>query len=140
MSMIGICPICYLSPCRCGDANAERAVSNPERSAKEEPSLLPPVRERETRSVCRICGMVENNINHVVVVGPAVIADAHHFEPIESMRETPETGSIPRCIGRYPAPGQRDEPFEVTYRCGLLAGHDGPHRAEIAEPTDQETP
>lgn len=32
-----------------------------------------------------------------------------------------------RCEGRYPVPGPRDEPFEVTYRCALLEGHDGPH-------------
>jgi hypothetical protein len=31
-----------------------------------------------------------------------------------------------RCDGRYPVPGPRDEPFPVTYRCGLTAGHDGP--------------
>ena len=33
-----------------------------------------------------------------------------------------------RCEGRYPVPGPRDEPFDVTYRCYLPEGHDGPHR------------
>lgn len=35
-----------------------------------------------------------------------------------------------RCEGRYPVPQTsppRDEPFEVTYRCALPTGHDGPH-------------
>jgi len=35
-----------------------------------------------------------------------------------------------RCEGRYSVPGTsppREEPFEVTYRCGLKAGHEGPH-------------
>ena len=35
-----------------------------------------------------------------------------------------------RCEGRYPVPQTsppRSEPFEVTYRCALLKGHDGPH-------------
>jgi hypothetical protein len=39
----------------------------------------------------------------------------------------------PRCEGRYPVPQTsppRDEPFEVTYRCALPAGHLGPHRSE----------
>lgn len=38
-----------------------------------------------------------------------------------------------RCEGRYPVPQTappRDEPFDVTYRCALLKGHDGPHRGE----------
>jgi hypothetical protein len=37
-----------------------------------------------------------------------------------------------RCEGRYPVPQTsppRDEPFEVTYRCALPKGHDGPHGA-----------
>ena len=32
-----------------------------------------------------------------------------------------------RCEGRYPVPGKRDEPFEVTYRCAKREGHAGPH-------------
>lgn len=35
-----------------------------------------------------------------------------------------------RCEGRYPVPQTappRDEPFPVTYRCGLPNGHGGPH-------------
>lgn len=35
-----------------------------------------------------------------------------------------------RCDGRYPVPQTsppRDEPFDVTYRCALPNGHDGPH-------------
>jgi hypothetical protein len=38
-----------------------------------------------------------------------------------------------RCEGRYPVPQTsppRDEPFDVTYRCALTNGHDGPHRLE----------
>ena len=35
-----------------------------------------------------------------------------------------------RCDGRYPVPGKRDEPFDVTYRCGRAPGHDGPHGPE----------
>ena len=38
-----------------------------------------------------------------------------------------------RCEGRYPVPQTsppRDEPFDVTYRCALDKGHDGPHGAE----------
>lgn len=38
-----------------------------------------------------------------------------------------------RCDGRYPVPATsppRDEPFDVTYRCSLPKGHDGPHRSE----------
>lgn len=34
-----------------------------------------------------------------------------------------------RCEGRYPVPTQREEPFEVTYRCSKPAGHAGPHGA-----------
>lgn len=30
-----------------------------------------------------------------------------------------------RCEGRYPVPMKRDEPFDVTYRCGLHQGHLG---------------
>ena len=33
----------------------------------------------------------------------------------------------PRCDGRYPVGHARDEPFDVTYRCGDVKGHDGPH-------------
>jgi hypothetical protein len=39
---------------------------------------------------------------------------------------------VDRCEGRYPVPQTappRDEPFEVTYRCALPKGHDGPHGA-----------
>jgi hypothetical protein len=39
-----------------------------------------------------------------------------------------------RCNGRYPIPQTsppRDEPFDVTYRCALPEGHDGPHRATM---------
>lgn len=35
-----------------------------------------------------------------------------------------------RCEGRYPVPQTsppHDEPFDVTYRCALAQGHDGPH-------------
>ena len=35
-----------------------------------------------------------------------------------------------RCEGRYPVPQTsppREEPFDVTYRCALPKGHDGPH-------------
>lgn len=35
-----------------------------------------------------------------------------------------------RCEGRYLVPQTsppRDEPFDVTYRCGLMKGHKGPH-------------
>lgn len=32
-----------------------------------------------------------------------------------------------RCDGRYPVPHRRDEPFDVTYRCALTRGHQGPH-------------
>jgi hypothetical protein len=38
-----------------------------------------------------------------------------------------------RCEGRYPVPATsppRNEPFDVTYRCSLPKGHDGPHRSE----------
>ena len=35
-----------------------------------------------------------------------------------------------RCHGRYPVPHRREEPFDVTYRCGLNKGHQGPHRAD----------
>jgi chromosome segregation ATPase len=38
-----------------------------------------------------------------------------------------------RCEGRYPVPQTappRDEPFDVTYRCALPKGHEGPHRSE----------
>ena len=37
-----------------------------------------------------------------------------------------------RCEGRYPVPQTsppRDEPFDVTYRCALPLGHEGPHRS-----------
>jgi hypothetical protein len=36
----------------------------------------------------------------------------------------------PRCEGRYPVPGPRSEPFEVTYRCGQRVGHAGAHGPE----------
>jgi hypothetical protein len=42
-----------------------------------------------------------------------------------------------RCEGRYSVPQTsppRDEPFDVTYRCALDNGHDGPHRAELDGP------
>lgn len=38
--------------------------------------------------------------------------------------------ALERCDGRYPVPQTsppRDEPFDVTYRCALPKGHDGPH-------------
>jgi hypothetical protein len=38
-----------------------------------------------------------------------------------------------RCDGRYPVGHPRDEPFEVTYRCGLTQGHAGPHGAVASE-------
>lgn len=38
-----------------------------------------------------------------------------------------------RCEGRYPVGHQRDEPFEVTYRCALMAGHTGPHGSEQSD-------
>jgi hypothetical protein len=37
-----------------------------------------------------------------------------------------------RCEGRYLVPQTappRDEPFDVTYRCAMPKGHDGPHGA-----------
>lgn len=48
----------------------------------------------------------------------------------------------PRCEGRYPVPATspaRDEPFEVTYRCGLHQGHDGPHKA-FGDQADPQSP
>lgn len=42
--------------------------------------------------------------------------------------------AAPRCEGRYPVPGRRDEPFEVTYRCGLPVGHLGEHGSGADEP------
>lgn len=39
-----------------------------------------------------------------------------------------------RCNGRYPVPGKRDEPFEVTYRCGGVVGHGGAHGPCPGEP------
>lgn len=45
-----------------------------------------------------------------------------------------------RCDGRYPVSHPRDEPFDVTYRCGLDVGHSGAHgrgaelRFEVAMP------
>lgn len=32
-----------------------------------------------------------------------------------------------QCTGRYPVPGPRTEPFEVTYRCSRPDGHEGEH-------------
>lgn len=50
----------------------------------------------------------------------------------------------PRCDGRYKVPG-RAEPFEVTYRCLLDAGHSGPcgsapsvERVEALELSDED--
>ena len=43
-----------------------------------------------------------------------------------------------RCEGRYQVPGQRSEPFEVTYRCGLAKGHPGPHRDDAIDKVDWE--
>jgi hypothetical protein len=39
------------------------------------------------------------------------------------------TTSNQQCTERYPVPGPRSEPAEanITYRCGLKAGHRGPH-------------
>lgn len=40
-----------------------------------------------------------------------------------------EARQATQCEGRYPVPQTsppRDEPFEVTYRCGRLNGHRGP--------------
>jgi hypothetical protein len=39
-------------------------------------------------------------------------------------------GDEGRCEGRYPVPPTappREEPFDVTYRCALPKGHEGPH-------------
>lgn len=39
-------------------------------------------------------------------------------------------GDEERCEGRYPVPQTappREEPFDVTYRCALPKGHEGPH-------------
>lgn len=44
-----------------------------------------------------------------------------------------------RCEGRYPVPHNRDEPFEVTYRCSLQSGHAGPHGASAYEDDDPST-
>jgi hypothetical protein len=41
-----------------------------------------------------------------------------------------------RCSGRYPMPQTappRDEPFEVSYRCALREGHDGPHGSDYVD-------
>jgi hypothetical protein len=48
-----------------------------------------------------------------------------------------------RCEGRYPVPQTsppRDEPFEVTYRCALALGHEGPHGsgADIPAPVSED--
>lgn len=40
-----------------------------------------------------------------------------------------------RCDGRYPVGMPRDEPFDVTYRCSLKVGHEGPHGAEPLQGT-----
>ena len=45
-----------------------------------------------------------------------------------------ERGKNARCDGRYPVPGPRDEPFEVTYRCAMPTGHDGPHGGDYPTP------
>ena len=42
--------------------------------------------------------------------------------------------TITRCDGRYLVPSTsppREEPFDVTYRCGLPIGHAGPHAAAL---------
>jgi hypothetical protein len=39
-------------------------------------------------------------------------------------------GSVPACDGRYLVPQPRNEPFDVTYRCALDEGHEGPHRGQ----------
>jgi hypothetical protein len=56
---------------------------------------------------------------------------SHRPEPIDT-RPIDRLQPIGRCEGRYPVPQTsppRDEPFEVTYRCGLPRGHSGPHTA-----------
>lgn len=64
----------------------------------------------------------------------AVQFHALHCDPPSSPRE-PQKDETPRCEGRYPVGHQRSEPFDVTYRCALPAGHDGPH-GDRSEPIE----
>lgn len=48
-----------------------------------------------------------------------------------------------RCEGRYPVPQTsppREEPFDVTYRCGGVVGHAGPHGPDPASPAPASEP
>lgn len=48
----------------------------------------------------------------------------------DAMTDAPDFRETERCDGRYLVPQTsppRDEPFDVTYRCALPHGHDGPH-------------
>jgi hypothetical protein len=67
----------------------------------------------------------------VVVLDPGVRAAVP--SPLELRTE--------RCEGRYPVPQTsppREEPFDVTYRCALPQGHDGPHGSGSAVPSPPE--
>jgi len=45
-----------------------------------------------------------------------------------------------RCEGRYPVSQKREEPFDVTYRCGKESGHAGTHGLEeLSVPEMSET-
>jgi hypothetical protein len=60
-------------------------------------------------------------------------ADGPRHEPVQTAEEEKTLSRVERCEGRYPVPQTsppREEPFEVTYRCGLAQGHLGPHGCE----------
>lgn len=53
-------------------------------------------------------------------------------QPMEQPTVRLET-KAEQCPERYPVPGKREEPFDVTYRCGRPLGHDGPHSTRRVE-------
>lgn len=68
--------------------------------------------------------------------GCRAFGTGEHVNPpkLASRASHEAAGLEPRCDGRYPVPMHRDEPFPVTYRCGLEAGHQGEHGSGFDSP------
>jgi hypothetical protein len=69
-----------------------------------------------------------------------LVTSAELFEIVRASLAAPP---VARCDGRYPVPQAsppREEPFDITYRCALPTGHDGPHGDAASPVAEEQTP
>ena len=78
------------------------------------------------------CGTCDVNVDEMEIAQEqldALMEITSQTEPPTAAGTEPRL-TFERCEGRYQVPVTREEPFEVTYRCGRAKGHTGPHATE----------